>query len=334
MQPAAACYRKKEYRKARTILSGLDPAIRELPLWRVFDQYLHSLTGWLFNKKVAKVTPTGSPEDVEALYLLLVGQEIAFSRLMLVAQQFEVAAKALEQAQQFAPHYGYLQFLRGVSIYEHMGHEMADGNHPPMETVCYRLQDARAFATLALELGYKPAHVFNQVLQSILEPLEAIVAPPNEAKRINALVEEFAQAMKLAGDGLTSIKHLKKVYNAIRAVGKRCETLRGRMRSKAAIDTLSELAKAVERHCQQLDNLRQDFKDSKIAKKLFAAFKKKMDQNQKRPIANRAEQTVVRDFFLKLKNKVETDRRLMRSDRAKKDVDQLLQIIARVLQQL
>jgi len=334
MRPAATCYRNKKYAQGRKLLSGLAPAIKELSLWRTFDDYLFRLSGWLFNRKVDKVRPIGNPEDVEALYLLLVGQEIAFSQLMLMAQQFESATKALDLAQQFAPHYGYLQFLRGVSIYQHIGYQLNNGSHPPMEAVCYRLQEAREFATRALECGYRPADRFKQVLQSTLGPLEAVVAPPEEAKLINGLVEQFGAAMKLVGDGLSSDRHVTQVFRAIQAVGKRGKKMRGRMRSKAGITTLDDLDKAVERHCQQLDKVRQEIKDGKIAEKHFVAFKKMMDEKQQRPVASRAEQKAVRDFFINLKNNVEADRRTMRSEKVTSEVDQLLQFINRLLEQL
>lgn len=334
MQPAVESYRKNDFNKARTILAGLAPAIKGLPIWQTFDRYLCSLTGWFFNKKITQIVPSGTPEEVESLYNLLVGKEIAIARIMLLLQQFDRAVDSLEQAHKFAPRCAYLQFLRGVCIYQHMGHKVATGNHPPIEDVCYRLQDARAHATVAIDLGYEPAREFLKVLQQILKPMEDVVAPPGEAKLINEMVGQFVAAVKLGENGISSMKHLDTVYNAIQAAGKQIVKHRSRVRSKSAIETLDDLTQAVKSHCQQLDTLRRDFKEGDIIEKHFLAFKNKMDSLQKHPIANRTELNDARKFFQGLKKQIEIDRRTLHNEQLKTESGKLLQAVTQILQQL
>jgi len=335
LEPAVGHYRDTQYGKARAVLAGLSPEMKAHPLWKTFDAYLVRLNGWLMKRSVAKEVPAGGPAEVEALYRLIVGREIQLAQLFLMVGQFDQADEILDQALALAPHFAYANFLRGLGIYRRMAALMGTPYEPGLADLVFQLKKARDYARKAVQHGSDAAPGFLAVLDQILADLERYLPPPEEIRTINQLIDEFGKAMALAEGGIQSVAHLDRIYNALQAVGKKCQAARRSFRSEPGLRTLAQLEEAVNSHCAQLAAIRAEVQDGETFMRLYKKFDDKMRAvNNAPPISTMAQLVALRTFFENLKAEAEAALARMTHNDARSQTAQLIDAIRNILVQL
>lgn len=344
MEPARALFKRREYRKARAVLQGLNAEYRTLPLYAAFEGYLTRLgggmLGWLRQRNPREVQPPGSFADVDALYFFLVGQEIRGAKGFIEKGNIDQALNLLRQVLQYCPLFPYANFLYGGCLYRWVGERIAGNDRPELEELISALTEAQACLRLAMSDG-EITEASQDLLKRVEEPLRAarevqeeLARRREEASYVNAVIQEFEAIMRTAKDGIQSPAHHRKIFGKMQALKAKLPSVGKRVRSADGREAITKLSEAVERNLRQLANIEKEIQESEIVKGNIQKFNGIMDSIPGRRITTYQQLNQLRQSFRSLKEQVEADKRKLRGTESKNTLDQLLEAVNRHLREL
>jgi len=346
MQPALAAFRRAQYAEARNHLRRLDRAYQTAPLYVTFLSYLGRLSsGGLFGflartKSIADVAPAGSPADVEALYFFLVGDDVRQGRDLLQGGKFREAQRPLEVALKYAPRFPFANFLYGTCVFVAARESLTSGQAPDLDQATAELERARGFADVALpDKEITAAPDLRRAIQELLDLLDELrgrrKAMAEEAKPVNAAIDEFKSIMELVGDGISSAEQYKQVYARLAKLRQGLPALLRKVRSSNGKEVVEQLSTAVERNYNQLEGMKADVEEAGMVKTHWDALNGLVQRLQsKGGISSRAELQQVLSFCQTLKRNVTADRGRARGADARQALDKLNGHIDQILSQL
>lgn len=349
MKQARDLFKHREFARARAVLRQLDKQFQSLPLYCTFDGYLSRLAGdgflgFLRRKSPAQAQPPGPPQDAEALYFFLVGEEVNQGGQFIEQGDFRQAKNSLQNAIQHCPLFPFANFLYSNCLYRWMGDRLSSGDRPELQEVIDTLEEVRLCAQIAAtdrdlmeRSGHQPSHLLNEVAE-ILTRLRQVQVEnargAQEDKIVNPVIHEFQSIMERVGDGIKSPQHFQEIFSRMSALQKKLRGVQRRVQSEQGRQVLNTLAEAVQNHIQQLKSIKVDVEEDALVNQFIGNFNNRMESLQYARITSRSQLNQLRQFFLNLRQEVQAARNRVTKQAAKNALDQLLDAIGNVLNQL
>lgn len=343
MGPARRLFKEGKYREARKALHMLNSAYRTLPLYLTFDGYLGRLEGGGLlgllqgSRSVSEVTPPGAFKEVDALYFFLVGDEIREAKRLLPDGELSKAEGILHKALTSCPRFPFANYLYAGCLYRGMGEQMNDNNPPDIEVVAATLERAKSHAGMAQvdpeiiedvrELGADIQKALDLVQRFRAE----VMARKEEARPVNALIDEFHAIIESAQGGVGSPQQLKNLLARMRTLKGKIPGIQQKVRSPEGREAIKQLTEAVNRNLEQLDGVTTE---SQLVGKNVSKFNSKMESLKRAPISSYDQLSSARSFFKNLLLEVQADAKKCRSADAKEVLSKLQEAITNVLSQL
>jgi len=258
MQPALRLYKKKQYSEAKAALIRLEPDLKRLPVYVIFFRYLSALGGGgIFSRfrsprDTNEVIPSGKHEDVESFHFFLVRAELDAAQKYISEEKFQLAEDTLGDAVDYAPHFPFINYLYGACIFNRVNAQAGSGQRPDLDTMLADMEEAAFHARLGLgdrEIAGAPKLV--ELIENVLKMLREV---KEEAKLINAVIDEFKQIMDSAEGGVTSIAQLDNILAHFKSLKARTREITGKVKSKQGKDALTQLSQAINRNLDQAES--------------------------------------------------------------------------------
>ena len=342
MEPARKLFKEGKYREARAALRRLDSAYRPLPLYVTFDGYLGRLEGggllgiFRGSKDVSEVIPPGSFKEVDALYFFLVGDEVREAKRLMPEGKFGKAEGILRGALKYCPRFAYANYLYSGCLYRWMGERMESGSPPDIDEVVSALERAKSHARAAQVDPEIAEHVgeLGKAVQEALDLMQRlraeVTARKEEARPVNALVEEFQSIMESAEGGVGSHQQLKALLNRMRALKGKIPGVQKQVRSPEGREAMKQLTEAVDRNLGQLEEVNGEAEVIGSAAGEFEAIMKSAEGGVRSP----AHFQELFNRMNALKSRLPNVRNKVTTPQGKKTIDDLAQAVDRNLKQL
>jgi tetratricopeptide (TPR) repeat protein len=343
LEPARQFYRKGNYARARSALERVSEKHKKNSLCTTFGAYLEDLGGALFGlvkgKNPREVKPRGRGKDVDALHFFLVREEIFTARALLRRGDPENAENAVEMALALAPHFPYAHYLLGVAIYRGLTRRLAAGRPPAIDVCAQLLEAARTHAQLgAKDPDITDVQEFIQAVDNARAAVEGarkeIEARREEARRVNAAIEEFKATMDLAGEGIRSVDHYRQVRERLGSLREQLPSLRKAVRTEDGKQVAEQLTEVVERNWKQLEAMRDSIAAAEIVNELGSRFTAILERFRAAPFHSLTLIADSRRDLRNLRGEVQQAARSARDAGARKALQQLEEAIGKNLDQL
>lgn len=338
LAPARKLFKEGKYRPAQQALQRVEAAVQMTPLCKCFAVYLSELLSK--GRGRADVARCGDAKDVDALCWFLLGEEIRQVKDLLGSKKLVEAEQVVQRAHQLLPNYPYINYLYGCCTYHRMGTQLASGKPPALEDLLDGMKRARDLA----EVGAKDAEIEDapnllQATSNLVKQLtgiqQEIEERKREAKPVNDAIGEFQAIMESIKGGIGSERQRSEVHNRMRALSNRLGPLAKQVRSDEGKQAVKQLQEAVANSLQRLENLQEEMQEAEPVKELWNRLETKTEELKRRGgVKSYAEAEALKGYMRQLRTDAQQQRRRLRSEGARKAVDNLLSILQQILKQL
>jgi len=268
LSAARAAYRSFKYSKARRVMDKMPQTYRSAPLWNTLRDYLEHLGGGFFlrGREPSAVKPQGTRQQIDKMYRFLIAEDIEAVNHLLAMRSPEQARDVALFAVRRAPYYSYANYLAAATIYTTVRSAWS-GEDLDFDNLLDSLTKGRNYASIAaadpsLSDAASLCTAFDQALEifrAIKKEIEARVA---DAQELAALEQEFTGIFQLAGDGITSLAHLKQIRRRLEALESRMQNAQPRMHTPHGRDHLQAMLDAVTQNLSQVSQLELEMRES------------------------------------------------------------------------
>lgn len=335
LKPAINLFKEGRYLLARSELTRNAQTYKSHQLVITFDVYLNKLDqigSTLANSKSKGIPPpSGKPEDVHDLYLLLIGEDIEKANNFLQYSHLFEAEQILKQARQYTPAFPFVNYMLGGCMYQRLQVELFTGGRD-LESIILGLQQARAYAMAGgdAEGLIHAIDEFNVMLNNVLEMIKV---RQKEEGLANSVIKEFQDIMNSAQGGIRGIQHLEDVRKRMLGLKPKLSAVKKSITISEILRVLEELTKVVQTNLQQLDEIENEVKESEIVNHLGEMFKKIMDSAHD-GIQSPAQLNDAYMRFKTLKKEIDATKAIIKSQGCKSSLTQLDKAVLENISQL
>lgn len=283
MQPAVFQFKKGKYRKARSILAGIDGSFSKNDNVLLFDDYLKRLGGGFlgFGKKSPSTQHiVGAPETVATLQAIITAPEIREAGDLIKSGKIEEAEWILKGALVHVPNYPYLNFLLAGCMYKRVTFMFLSGRHRGIDNAIEEMETAKLHGIMgqsgssAKEAGDLVDQI-NEALNFLSRVKEELKRREAEVAAVNGAIQKFVQIMQSANDGISSLEQFEDVFNSMKLQKQNLDGVRKTVRDPAGLNALDQLEEAIDKNLEILKTMEKSIDEQKKEAVLVGEAQKK-----------------------------------------------------------